>query len=102
LKTLAGDIETMNLQEKLVHVLSWLLAEVEQAQIRGDTELEMRLARIAQAMLSGQQCGCGLETDVEKCRTYVVARSDYPAGGFNSFDTAVSNKNPATRAGSGC
>lgn len=69
----------MNRQDKSLQVLSWLLAEAEHAQIRGDAELEMRLARIAQAMLSVQQCDCGLEADVEKCRAYVVARSGYPA-----------------------
>lgn len=75
----------MNHQEQLVHVQSWLLTEVEQAQIRGDAELEMRLARIAQAMLSVQQCGCGLETDVQKCRAYVISRSGYPASWHQYF-----------------
>jgi hypothetical protein len=70
---------TMNKHEKLSVVLSWFLAEVEQAQIRGDAELEIRLAHIAQAMLSVQQCDCSLEADVEKCRASVVSRSGYPA-----------------------
>jgi len=69
----------MNKQEKLLQVLSWFLAEAEQAQIRGDAELEIHLARIAQAMLSVKRCDCGLETDVEKCRASVVTRSGYPA-----------------------
>jgi hypothetical protein len=80
-----GEVFTMDHQEKLVHVLSWVLAEVEQAQIRGDAELEMRLARIAQAMLSVQQCECGLETDVQKCRAYVITRSGYPARWLQFF-----------------
>jgi hypothetical protein len=75
----------MNNHEKLLQVLSWLLAEVEQAQIRGDAELEMRLAHIAQAMLNVQQCECGLETDVQKCRAYVVTRSGYPARWLQFF-----------------
>jgi len=74
-----GDVATMNKREKFSVVLSWFLAEAEQAQIRGDAELEIHLARIAQAMLRVQQCDCGLETDFEKCRASVVARSGYPA-----------------------
>jgi hypothetical protein len=73
------DVAIMDKHQKLSVVLAWLVAEVEQAQIRGDAELEIRLAGIAQAMLSVQQCDCGLETDAEKCRASVVARSGYPA-----------------------
>ena len=78
-----GDTVPMNKQEKLLQVQSWLLAEMGQAQIRGDAELEMRLAHIVQAMLSVQQCDCGLKTDVERCRAYVVTRSCYPARWFH-------------------
>jgi hypothetical protein len=49
----------------LLEVLSLILAEVEQAQNRGDTDVEMRLARIAKLML----CVISMEhtgTDVEE------------------------------------
>ena len=88
----------MDHQEKLLHVLSWLLAEMEQAQIRGDAELEMRLTRIAQTVLSVQLCECGLETDVQTCRATPSPDQATRPVGFNSFDTAVRDKNPRTWA----
>jgi hypothetical protein len=44
-------------QTQLFEALSLILAEVEQAQNRGDADVEMRLARIAQLMLGAISMG---------------------------------------------
>jgi hypothetical protein len=61
----------MDKDEKLMQVLSGLLAEVELAQSRGDVALEMRLERISRTMLS--VIWSGTETAAENSKICMSA-----------------------------
>jgi hypothetical protein len=68
-------VREMDSREKLMQALSWLLVEVERAQIRGDVELEMNLSRITQTMLS--VIWNDTTTDEEKSGAYMVRGSAF-------------------------